>query len=131
MGIGSAIARQCKQIAVYWGDPVNDGEGGFVFDPPVEILCRWEDKNEVFISPNGEDAVAKSIVYVLQDLDLNGFLYLGTLDTLYDAAESSGAILDPKDYSGAFIIRRVDNLPSLNPSDGFLKKVYLTSKNMV
>lgn len=131
MGIGNSIARLCKQTAVYWGDPVNDGEGGFLYDPPVEILCRWEERNEIFVLPNGDDAVSKSVVFVLQRVDLNGFLFLGTLDQLYDSAESSGVVLDPKTIDGAFAIRRFDNTPALNPSDGFSYKVYLTSKNMV
>ena len=130
MGIERNIGKMCKQIAVYWGSPVNDGYGGKTFASPVEILCRWEDKNETFIAPNGDQSVSKSVVYVLQDVDQEGYLFLGTLDSLYDAAESSATVIDPKDVA-AYLIRRFDKLPALGSTTEFLRKAYLTSKNMV
>jgi hypothetical protein len=131
MGIGNSIKRVCRQNAVYWGNPKNDGEGGFTYDTPIQIKCRWEDRNETFVTPLGEQAVSKSVVYILQKVDQDGYLFLGTLDELYDEAESSGALLDPKVIEGAYLIKRFDKIPAINPSDGYLQKAFLTSKNMV
>lgn len=130
MSITSFLTRTCKQTAVYWGNPVNDGQGGFTFDNPIEIKCRWEDRNETFVTSNGNEAVSKSIVYVLQDLDQEGCLYLGTLDDLLESAESEGTLI-PNEIEGAQIIRRFDSMPALGSTTEFLKKAYLTSKNMV
>jgi hypothetical protein len=131
MSITSFLTRTCTQVAVYWGSPVNDGYGGKTFATPIEIFCRWEDRNEVFVASNGDEAVSKSVVYILQDLDQEGYLYLGTLDELYDSAESSGITLAPSEIEGAQIIKRFDKQPALGSITEFLRKVYLTSKNMV
>ena len=48
-GIEKVAKRFCVETAVYWGNPQNDGYGGFTFDTPVEIKCRWEEKSEVDI----------------------------------------------------------------------------------
>jgi hypothetical protein len=130
MSIVSLLNKSCKQVAVYWGNPVNDGEGGFTFDAPIEILCRWEDKNEIFLSSNGNEEVSKSVVYVLQDLNQEGYLYLGFLDDLLENVDSAGE-LNPKEVSGAQAIRRFDKLATFGSTTDFLRKVYLTSKNMV
>lgn len=132
MSITTFLEKTCNQTAVYWGNPVNDGEGGFVFDIPIEIKCRWEERNEIFVAPNGDEAVAKSVVFVLQDIDQNGYLYLGTLDELYDSFESSlGGLDNPKEIENAQIIRRFDKTPALGSTTEFLRKAYLTSKNMI
>jgi hypothetical protein len=34
------LAKNEKQPAVYWGNPQENGHGGFDFDDPIEILCR-------------------------------------------------------------------------------------------
>lgn len=130
MSITSFLTRTCKQVAVYWGSPVNDGYGGKTFADPVEIFCRWEDKNEIFEAPNGDEAVSKSVVYVLQDLDQEGYLYLGTLDDLLESGGESTGELVPSEIEGAQIIKRFDKTPALGSTTEFLRKVYLTSKNM-
>ena len=130
MSITSFLTRTCKQVAVYWGSPVNDGYGGKTFADPVEIFCRWEDKNEIFVAPNGDEAVSKSVVYVLQDLDQEGYLYLGTLDDLLESGGESTGELVPSEIEGAQIIKRFDKTPALGSTTEFLRKVYLTSKNM-
>jgi len=130
MGIANIIERNLDQTAVYWGNPVNDGYGDKTFDSPVEIQCRWEDRNEVFVAPNGDELIAKSIVYISQDVDEEGCLWLGTLDALYES-DSAGVTIDPKDVEGAAIIKRFDKTPVLGSNSKFLRKVYLSSKNMV
>lgn len=124
MGIEDFIVKKCKQTAVYWGDPVGDGYGGMSFGSmyPIEIDCRWEDKNEIFKSSNGKEYTSRSIVYVTIDLDEQGYLYLGSLDDF----ESGQDLTNPKTISNTFEILRFDKIPSLNNSDQCMRKAYLS-----
>jgi hypothetical protein len=131
MGINSFLTRAYKQTAVYWGNPVNDGAGDFTFDEPIEIKCRWEDGTSIFLSATGKELDSKAVVYPLQDLDENGFIFLGTIDDLLESYEDSlGAIDDPKSIEGALAILRFDRSPILGSTTEFMRKAYLTSKNM-
>ena len=121
MGIESMIARNCSSVAVYWGNPVNDGEGGFTFDDPVEIACRWEETIQVTTDNKGNEVTSRAVIYITQDVDEEGMLYLGTLDNL-----DSGQEEDPKTIQGAWIIKRFVKTPALNSSTAFLRKAYLT-----
>ncbi len=125
MGIQQTIERLCTQTAVYWGNPVNNGSGGFTFDEAIEINCRWEERNEIFLSRDGNEWSAKSVVYLTQDVDEDGMLYLGTLNDL-DSTE----IDHPKTIEMAFIIKRFDKTPALGSTTEFSRKCYLTTKNM-
>lgn len=120
MGIETTLAKLCKQIAVYWGNPVSNGSNGFTFDDPVEINCRWEDKKELIQDTQGNEIVSTATVFVLQDLDELGYLYLGTLDDF----ESSGIGDDPKNTYGSFQIKRFNKIPSLKRNE-YIRKVYL------
>jgi len=124
MGIESNIARLCNQTAVYWGNPVDDGYGGKDFDDPVEIACRWEDKISVMSDAQGNQFVSKSVVYVLQDLDEEGYLFLGTLDDLDEDTDSSGSYYDPRVIDQAFEIKAFDKSPNLKATE-FVRKAYL------
>lgn len=82
MSIIDVITDQCVQVAVYWGSPNEDGFGGKVFSDPVEILCRWEAMNQIVTDSKGVEFTSRAVVYCLQDLDEEGYLYLGTLQDL-------------------------------------------------
>lgn len=71
-----------KGRAVYWAPKGVDDFGQPKYDEPVEIKCRWEDRNEQFINQAGEQVVSKSIVYVDRKLQLGGMLAKGTLENL-------------------------------------------------
>lgn len=121
MSMDGLIARLCKQTAVYWGTPVEDGYGGCTFADPVEIACRWEDKKEVYMSGSGEQLVSLAVVYVTQDVDEKGWLYLGLLTDFDSSLDTS----KPKALSGTFEIKRFDKSPSLLVSTDCIRKVYL------
>ena len=107
MGIADFMNRLCVEDAVYWGNPQDDGYGGFTYDDPVEIKCRWEEKREV-VTMAGEDRkgreiVSKAQVWVLQDVDEEGYLYLGSLDS--EAALTSVEEENPASVDGAYKIQ--------------------------
>ena len=127
MGIANVILQRCTQTAVYWGNPVNDGQGGFTFDDPVEIACRWENIEQVVSDAKGVMITSRALVFLTQDVDEEGYLYLGTLEDVYDLTgdSSSGGVDNPKDVEGAYIIKRFQKTPSLNGKE-YLRKAYLT-----
>jgi len=125
MGIENLIARRCTQTAVYWGNPQPDGYGGYTFDDPVEINCRWEDVTVMIADQTGaskEEIEARSVVYVTEDLDIGGMLYLGTLDDLTSTEEASPINIE----RGVYVIRRFGKIPSLSGDNNYLRKAYLT-----
>ncbi|MFW5701285.1 MAG: hypothetical protein ACOCWM_06300, partial [Cyclobacteriaceae bacterium] len=79
MGI---LDRFLNQTAVYWANPVKDGYGGFTYDYPVEISCRWEDKRERVENEKGNEVIARAIVYSKNSYEVGEYLYLGTLNDM-------------------------------------------------
>ena len=127
MSISAMLNRTCKQLAVYWGSPNETGYGSQVWANPVEISCRWEDKEQLIQLDDGSQISSRAIVYVLQDVDLEGMMYLGTLDDLYDLGESSaGAIDNPKEFDKAYVIKKFEKSPALGSTTDFVRKVWLT-----
>lgn len=129
-GIERIVAKFCVQKCVYWGNPQNDGYGGKTYDAPVEIDCRWEDKEEVDIGwfstgHPGNILLSKAAVMVTQDLELNGYLWRGTLDELNDSGSGYDDITDPKLITGAFAIHRIDRIPMVFKDDEFVRTVWL------
>jgi len=119
MSIENFLTRLCKQTAVYWGNPTNNGEGGFTFDEAVEIYCRWEEGVEIMKDVNGKEKVSMAQVYLLQDVDEQGYLYLGDLDDLDSNPD------DPMEVDGAYQIMKFAKTPALGRTDDFLRKAYL------
>jgi len=134
MGLENVLRRQFKQKCVYWGSPVNDGQGGYTFADPVELDCRWERMDQIVKDDKGKEFTSRAVIFLGQDVDYDGLLYLGTLDNLYDIVdESSAGILDdPKTFfadhptAPIFTIRRFQKVPALGSTTDFLRKAYLT-----
>lgn len=132
MAIADLLTRQCTQTCVYWGNPQNDDEGGFTFDDPVEIYCRWEGKVQVVKDNDamGEEIECVAMVYTLQDVDQNGFLFLGTLNDLEDTEDSegnsSGGWYNPQAVTGAYKIKQFEKLPALGSTTDFVRRAFLT-----
>lgn len=114
------VESVCVQTAVYWGAPQPDGFGGITYSDPVEISCRWDEKTKVVTDNNGKEIVSKAEVLVTQDVDEEGYLYLGTIDDLDSSEQDS-----PEDVVGAWEIKRVDASPLFRSTDKFVRVVYL------
>jgi len=125
MSITELMARGCKQIAVYWGSPVNDGYGTFDYTSPEEIYCRWEDKTQILEERDGTQWVSRAEVYTLEDVDIDGLLYLGRLTDLDSDQEE-----DPKTIDSVWIIKRFEKTPVLGSTTKFVRKAYLTPWEM-
>jgi len=112
------LTKNLKQTGVYWGNPAPDGWGGNTFDEAVEIDCRWEDRQELFIDKEGNQVLSQAVVFTGQDVDLGGYLYLGDLDDL-DSDYS-----DPKIIDGAREIRAFQKVPDIKGTR-YQRKVWL------
>ncbi len=129
MGIEAFIKRKLNQTAVYWGNPVNNGYGGFSYDDPIEIKCRWEDSNQVVVEMNGEQIISRAIIYPDTDLQENGVLFLGDMEDIIESSgESSGEItpLSLSESQRPYIVRRWEKEPCLNSTSDYMRKAYLT-----
>lgn len=96
------ITRGYKQTATYWGSPTPNGSGGFSYAAPVTLNVRWEDKAVQYSDPSGEINVSKSEVFVPSDVEIGGYLYLGT-----------SVNADPTAVAGAYEIKQVHKIPDL------------------
>lgn len=118
--------RNLHQKCCYWGNPIPDGYGGFTFDEPVELDCRWEDISMTELAALGIASTIRSEVYLSQDVDEQGMLLLKELVEL-DSSEYNDPV-----SAGAFIIVRFDRIPTLK-ANKFLRKAYVgrlwTGKN--
>jgi hypothetical protein len=119
--ITSFIKKVCKQDAVYWGTPVDDGYGTKTYATPVEIKVRWEDRLKTISDRDGREIVADITVLVTQDLDLGGYLYLGSLDDL-----DSDPV--PADVEGAFEILSFEKIPMIFSTTEFVRFAYLNKQ---
>lgn len=97
-----------KQTAVYWAQSSTNEFGEPVFSEPVEVDVRWADKQELFIDAAGKELTSTAVVVSITPLALNGYLMLGTLDSL-----SSGEENDPTSVSSAKMIRGISRTPNL------------------
>lgn len=113
------LTKNLNQTVVYWGNPQPDGFGGHSYDDPVEVDARWQHKQELFVNVAGQEVRSAAIVYTDQDVDLDGYLYLGELTDL-----SSGEEVDPQIVSDAHRIGAFRRTPNLKAS-AFERKAWL------
>lgn len=107
-----------NQTAVYWAMGAPDGFGGYAYETAVEITCRWDDKQELFLDANGVQQLSAAIVFPDQAVALEGFLYLGAESTL-DSDHS-----DPETISAARKIRQAGSYPGVD-AEGTLYQAWL------
>jgi len=98
---------------------VKDGFGGSTFADPVELQGRWEALDEVILSSEGREIVSKARVWVLEDVEEQGYLCLGLLDDL-DSDTS-----DPREIEGANEIIAFRKLPILGSATEFTRRASL------
>lgn len=113
------IRRQLWQTAVYWGSPAADGLGGKTFADPVEIPVRWEERQELFVDAAGQEQRSRAVVYLVQDVALDGYLFLGTLAQLTEGEEA-----DPQTLKEALPIRGFAKIPAVRGA-AYLRTAWL------
>lgn len=108
------LARAMRQTCTYW-TPTGDTDiyGKPIWSAPVQLPCRWENNQSQIVSKTGEEVVSKARVYLLVDINVNGYLYLG---------ETTEA--DPTKVKGSEDIQAVGTSPDLRNVEQ-LTTVYL------
>ena len=102
------LTDQLRQTAVLWQNPVPDGFGGQTFGHGVEIKCRWEEKQELFVDFAGRTVLSRAVVYVDRDLQPHDYLYLGTNEDLATVG------IQPFDVAAAFEVRAFKKVPNID-----------------
>lgn len=115
----SLITRMLKQQAVLWaqGSQAPGDFGGPQTAAGAQIKCRWEERAENFIGPDGVTEVSQSVVYVDRDVRVGDVLMLGLLASVTDTSV-------PKNNAGAREVRGFGKLPDRKAKE-YLRTAYL------
>ena len=124
--IENVVKLFTKQKCVYWGNPVSDNNGGYTFNTPIEIDCRWDDKQELKTGFWGNRFTSQSSVLVNIDLDRRSFLYNGTLAQLQAEATANGYdVSNPREFPTAFIVEQFEKTPMVFSDNDFVRTAFL------
>lgn len=107
-----------KQYAVYWAPTGQTGvDGEELYEDPVEIRCRWEDKPVAFMDNMNNEATSKAEVMVDRDLVNLGVLWQGRLADVESET-------DPFANTNAWKIRQFAKIPDPK-ARRFVRTAYL------
>lgn len=98
--------RHMTQDLTYWAPAGKDGFNQTLFEAPVVLKCRWEDKAVLFRDSQGQEVVSTSVIYPIYHLDLKGYVFRGT-----------STELNPIGLAGAFEIRQSGDSPNLRGTE--------------
>lgn len=117
MSITNFIKRVCVQTAVYWGNPKATLYGGFSFDTPIEIPCRWEDKYRLVDKVTSRDILTpRADILLTQAVDTEGYLYLGKLSDFASNVDTT----NPLTIEGAYKIFSIETTPLFRSTTEFV-----------
>lgn len=124
--IANVVKRFTAQKCVYWGNPVDNRKGGWTYDAPAEIDCRWDEKQEFIVGFDGNKYSSQATILVNIDLDRQGYMWLGTLAELNAVATDKGYDINkPIEFPDAFIIIQFAKIPAPRKDDDFARIAYL------
>lgn len=118
-GIEKLIQKFAVQTATYWRNAGPDGFGGYTFDDPIDILCRWEGKSEIKMTNTGQYYASAASLMTNHEIAVDDYVRLGSV------TELTGIITNPKAIEGAFAIIQVDKVPMVRKTDEFVRTGYL------
>lgn len=93
------------QLATYWAPGTTDGYGGVTYQAAILIMCRWQSKETLVRSKDGQELTSDTTVYVDRPLLAKGYIVLGD-ETAYTN--------DPFAVDDARQIISVNTSPSLS-----------------
>jgi hypothetical protein len=119
-GIEKLVQKFAVQTAIYWKNNGPDGFGGYNFDAPIEIKCRWDGKSEIKMTNTGQYYASAASLMTNQEVNVDDYVCLGFLSGF-----SGQDISNPKAVNGAFAIIQVDKIPMVKKTDEFVRTAYL------
>lgn len=127
MGVIENVVRMfTKQKCVAWLNPRSDGKGGFIFDPPIEIDCRWEDKEELKEHYDGNMVSSQAKVLVNFDIPRRSYLMNIKLSELQAmASEKNLDINNPREFYNAFVVIQFEKIPMVFSDNDFARTAFL------
>lgn len=108
------LKKKLTQKITYWEPNGRSGFGEQAFKTPVLLQGRWEDAEELKLTKNGELELIKAIVYVTDEINLNGYMALGDYTNQPD----------PYQVAGASEVKKIETNVSVDGKTYF-RKVYL------
>ncbi len=84
-------SRHLRQDVTQWPVTGSDGYGGFTYGAPMLLKGRWEDKNELFLTLENEEAVSNAVVYLSVDIAVGDYFGLGDLTSTNDPTTLAAA----------------------------------------
>ena len=126
MGKDKFIQKFCVQTAVYWGTPVQGGYGAKTFADPVDISVRWDGITQVITDARtgagkGKEITSTVQVLLYQNMDVEGYLYLGSVDDFDSDVDTA----NPKTIDGAYEIKKFEKRPFVKSTSDFVRTAYL------
>ncbi len=98
------LAGAFNQEVTYWAQTAIDSLGTRTFDTPEVVKARWEDRNDLVITLDGEQVPSKSVIYTKETFVLGGYLALGDYSTT----------VDPTTLDNAFLIKSFQTFYGIN-----------------
>ena len=119
--IANVIKRFTNQTLVYWARIGSDGFGKPTYDEPVEVACRWEDKQKQIITGDGRVVYCKGYILLAQPLTVSSLVFLGKL-TDWEAMPTYPAI--PTVQQGVRELLLLNTTPDIK-NQGAVYEAYL------
>lgn len=113
------IQNKLIHNAVYWAPSSMDAYGKLTFADPVDVPCRWDDRDSVILTQDGESINSTTQVLSETDMVVRGWLLLGLVEDLpsdYD---------DPSLVPGAREIAKFDKTCALHDSSIAVRIAFL------
>jgi len=124
--IEDVVSLFTVQKCVYWGSPVANNNGGWTFATPIEIDCRWDEKQEMKEGFYGNRVTSQASVLVNIDIDRHGYMYNGTLAQLQAYATANGYdYTKPQEIPTAFVVIQFEKIPMVFADDDFVRTAFL------
>jgi hypothetical protein len=67
-----------SQTLTYWRKTGVNSYNQPTFAAPTQLICRWEDRVEKIQDDMGQDYVARSRIFLADDVSMGDYLFLGT-----------------------------------------------------
>ncbi len=109
----TVFERHYRQDATYWSAGGVDDSGDPTWGAATAVRVRWEDKITVSTNASGEEMMTTSQVFIKIDMEIGGFLFLGT-----------SVVADPTTLDGAKEIQAFFKIPRLR-NNGFERRALL------
>lgn len=104
------LTNRLNQDVTHWPVTGTDAYGGFTFGTPVLLRGRWEQKQELFITPDIEEVLSTAICYLNTDINVGDYLAEGDLTATADPTTIHGSAYRVRNYSKVTDLRALNAL---------------------